>query len=63
MKGFFVDTTIAFSEIFIGNRYLIGVLYDYIRYPWNLFTKTDLQLTWKIKECFEKMISRGTPFK
>ena len=36
----FVYTTGPFPEILIENYYCIGVVDDYTRYSWSLFTKT-----------------------
>ena len=59
----FVNTTGPFPKSLIHNRYWIGVLYDYSRYSWSLFTKTKSQLTNKMEDFFEKMTSHGTPVK
>ena len=45
----FVDTNGPFPEILIGNWYWIGIVDNYSRYYWSLFTKTKSQLPkiWK----------------
>ena len=45
----FVETTGPFPESLIGDRYWIGVVDDYSRYSWSLFTKTKLQLPKKME--------------
>ena len=50
-----VDTTGLFRDILIGNQYWIGVVDNYSRYSWILFTKTKYQLPKNMEEFFEKM--------
>ena len=59
----FVDMAGPFTDILIGNRYWIGVVDDYSRFSWSLFTKTKSQLPKKIEEFFKNMTSHGTPVK
>ena len=59
----FVDTTGPYPEIFIGNRYWIGIVDNDSRYSWCLFTKTKLKLPRKMEELFKNMTSRGNPVK
>ena len=47
-----MDSTVPLPENLIGNRYWIGVLDDYGRYYWRLFTKTKSQLSKEMAEFF-----------
>ena len=60
VERIFVDTTGPFSEIFIWNRYWIGILDNYSHYSWSFSTKTKLQLPKKMEEFLENMTSQVT---
>ena len=57
-----MDTTDPFPEVFIGNRYWIGVVDNYSCYSWSFFTKTKSQLK-NMESFFSDMMPCGTPVK
>ena len=62
-ERFVLDTTDPLPESLFGDRYWIGVVDDYSRYSWSLFTKQKVSTSERDGRVFENMTSRGTPVK